>query len=124
VVRGHNASMPVSVSRREFEALVSEAIDALPEEFLDQLDNVVFVVEDRPPLPEDPLLGVYEGVALTERSPLDAYLPDRIVVFREPLCDMARDLEDLADQVYVTVVHEVGHYFGVDDDRLDELGWG
>lgn len=116
--------MPVSVSRRVFESLVADAIDALPEEFVANLDNLVFVVEDRPPDRDDPLLGVYEGVALTERSALDAYLPDRIVVFREPLCALAADVDELADQVYVTIVHEVGHYFGIDDDRLEELGWG
>ncbi len=116
--------MAVTVSRREFEAMVADALDSLPEVFAANLDNVAVIVEDRPPAAEGAILGVYEGVALTERSPSESYLPDRIVIFREPLCAMVDDLDELADEVYVTVLHEIGHYFGIDDERLHELGWG
>lgn len=123
----------VHVSRRRFEELVSEELDALPDELPDELadamDNVAVLVEDLPS-PEargghGTLLGLYEGVMLTDRSPLDTsmHLPDRITLYRLPLCRLSRDEDDLAHHIRVTLLHEIGHHFGLDDDRLEELGW-
>ena len=114
----------IQMSRERFEELVSEALDRVPPELARLIDNCVVLVEDRPP-PEDPdLLGVYEGYALTDRgSEYSGVLPDRITIFRGPLCERARDEDDLAEQVRVTVLHEVGHHFGIADERLRELGW-
>jgi len=122
--------MAVACSRRRFEELVAEALDRIPGELADAMDNVAVVVEDWPSPEqladrEGTLLGLYEGVSLTNRGPLSysMALPDRITVFRGPLCEIALDEEALAHQIAVTVVHEVGHHFGIDDARLDELGW-
>lgn len=113
------------MSRQEFEDAVGDALDAVPAELLDLLDNVVFFVEDEPP-PEDPdLLGIYDGVPLTERG--DAWamgaLPDRITIYRGPLLRMCEDRDELLDEIAITVVHEIAHHFGIDDRRLHELGW-
>ena len=89
----------------------------------DLVDHVV-LVEDRNP--EDPeLLGLYEGFALTERGwHYGGELPDRIMIYREAICDICSTEEDVVDEVLITVVHEIAHHFGIDDDRLHELGWG
>ncbi len=120
----------VRVSRRRFEELVADALDSIPPELAEHMENIAVVVEDWP-RPEQlegrdgTLLGLYEGIALTDRSPLGyaGVLPDRITVFRGPLCRLARDEADLAHHVRVTVVHEVAHHFGIGDDELDALGW-
>jgi predicted Zn-dependent protease with MMP-like domain len=108
----------------DFESLVTDELDSLPDEMVDGLDNVVFVCEDRPEDGSLDLLGVYEGTALTER---DTYgfgeMPDRIVLFREPLLAICDDVERLRDEVHVTLVHEIAHFYGIDDARLHELGW-
>ena len=116
--------MELSVQR--FEDLVAEALDEIPEELGRLMDNVVVLVVDEPPEPD--LLGRYDGVPLTERS--EAYgsyghlpMPDRIEIYRLPLSAMCATEEELVEQVRVTVVHEVAHHFGIDDDRLDDLGW-
>jgi len=113
-----------SVSEADFEALVAAALDEIPAELEREIENVAIVVEDWPP-PGSRLLGLYEGVPLTRRGPIgySGVMPDRITIFRGPLCARARDADDLAAQVRVTVLHEVGHYFGMSDDRLRELGW-
>lgn len=118
-----NLAMPFDCSPEDFEALVADALDEIPPELGAAMDNVVVVVEDWPEDPE--LLGLYEGVPLTARGPhtYSGVLPDRITIYRGPLCARARHAHDLAAQVRVTVLHEVGHYFGIDDDRLHELGW-
>jgi predicted Zn-dependent protease with MMP-like domain len=107
-----------------FELLVTGELDALPDEMVDGLDNVVFVVEDRPEDGSLDLLGVYDGVALTER---DSYgfgeMPDRIILYREPLLDLCDDEQQLRDEIHVTLVHEIAHFYGIDDARLHELGW-
>jgi predicted Zn-dependent protease with MMP-like domain len=114
---------------RRFQALVAEALDAIPDALGRLMDNVAVFVEDWPNDDQrgehDTLFGIYEGTDLTERSPItySGYLPDRITIFRGPLCGACADEEELADQIYVTVVHEVAHHFGISDDRLDELGW-
>jgi len=115
----------VGIGEEQFEALVVEELDLLPDEMVDGLDNVVFVTEARPEDGSLDLLGLYDGIALTER---DRYgfgeLPDRIVLYREPLLDIAEDLDDLRDQIHVTLVHEIAHFYGIDDDELHRLGWG
>jgi predicted Zn-dependent protease with MMP-like domain len=112
------------VDRAEFERLVEAALDDIPDEIARQVDNVVVLVEDDPPAEEPDLLGVYVGVSLTERTHDHSGLPDRITVFRRPLMEMCRDRDELVHEIGVTVVHEVAHHFGIDDDRLHELGYG
>ncbi len=120
----------VRVSRRRFEELVADALDSIPPELGDEMENVAVVVEDWP-RPDQlagrdgTLLGLYEGIALTHRSPIGyaGVLPDRITIFRGPLCELARDEVDLARHVRVTVVHEVAHHFGIGDEELEALGW-
>jgi predicted Zn-dependent protease with MMP-like domain len=115
----------VRMGRQRFEELVADALDEVPAELLRLMDNVVVLVEDDPP-PEDPdLLGVYEGHALTERGyDYTGVLPDRITIFRRPILAVCDSEEDVVEEVAVTVVHEIAHHFGIDDDRLHELGWG
>ena len=109
-----------TLPRYQFERLVQEALDDLPDELVPVLDNVVIQVHDRNP--DDPdLLGLYEGTPHTERWSDE--LPDVVSIYRVPLCEMCADLDELADEVYVTVIHEVAHAAGIDDDRLHELGW-
>ena len=106
----------------EFEALVVAELDLLPDEMVDGLENVVFVTADRP---EDGSLGLYDGVDLTRRGNYGfGELPDRIILYREPLLSVSADLDDLKDQVHVTLVHEIGHFYGLDEEQLHELGWG
>jgi predicted Zn-dependent protease with MMP-like domain len=124
----------VDVSRSEFERMVGDALDEIPEALATELQNVAVMVEDWPTPAQlevaavprgGTLLGLYEGVPLTKRGPLSysGVAPDRITIFQGPLTRRARDADALAAQVRVTVLHEVGHYFGMDDDRLRELGW-
>ncbi len=107
-----------------FEAIVVDELDLLPDDMIDGLDNVVFVVEDRPEDGSLDLLGLYDGYALTER---DRYgmgeMPDRIILYREPLLAIADDERELRDQIHITLVHEIAHFYGIDDDRLHDLGW-
>ena len=114
----------IPLTARRFEELVGEALDTIPPEFTRAMDNVVVLVDDRNA--EDPeLLGLYEGVALTERtSDYAGVLPDRITLYREAILDVCDDEDDVVHEVAVTVVHEVAHHFGVDEDTLHELGWG
>jgi len=108
----------------EFEQLVIDELDRLPDDMVDGLDNVVFVVEDRPEDGSLDLLGVYDGVALTEREQYGfGEIPDRIVLFREPLLAACDNLDQLRDEIHITLVHEIGHFYGINDDRLHELGW-
>ena len=119
------------VPDERFEELVADALDSIPAELGRHMENVAVVVEDWPTTEQlagrrGTLLGLYEGIDLTRRSPMSygAVMPDRITIFRGPLCRLARDEADLARQIRVTVIHEVGHHFGIDDARLHELGWG
>lgn len=109
------------VPRYRFERMVADALDDLPDELQHVLDNVVVQVHDRNDL-EPTLLGLYEGVPHTERSGQEG--PDVVSIYRLALCDVCADLDELIDEVYVTVIHEVAHAAGIDDDRLHELGWG
>ena len=117
--------------RPDFEAAVSDALDRIPPELAQTMNNVaIFIEDDYTPQPgEDPdtvLLGLYEGVPLTERdSWWDAgSLPDRITIYRQPILDICESREDVIEEVTITVVHEIAHHFGISDDRLHELGWG
>ena len=111
------------VSPREFEGYVADALDRLPAELATAFDNVVVVVEDEHPHEPD-ILGLYDGIALTERASYSGVLPDRISLYRIPLCLLAEDTEHLIEEIAVTVVHEFAHHMGIDDDRLHALGWG
>lgn len=111
------------VSLAEFEGYVADALDTLPPELAKGFHNVVVVVEDEN-AEEPEILGLYEGVALTEREHYSGALPDRISLYRIPLCLMAEDTDHLIEEIAVTVIHEFGHHVGIDDDRLHELGWG
>jgi len=113
------------MSSDEFEKLVEEELDALPDDMVDGLDNVAFLIEDRPADGSMSLLGLYDGVDLTRRGQYGfGELPDRITLFREPLLSICADEEQLRAQVHITLVHEIAHFFGIDDDELHELGWG
>jgi predicted Zn-dependent protease with MMP-like domain len=117
--------MPVEMSRGRFEELVAEALDEVPVELLEFMDNVVILVEDDPPPGEAELLGLYEGHALTERGwSYAGVLPDRITIYRRPILRICDTDDDVVEEVAVTVVHEIAHHFGIDDARLHELGWG
>jgi len=114
----------LSLDADAFEALVTDELDRLPDDMVDGLDNVVFVVEDRPEDGSLDLLGLYDGVALTERGEYGfGEMPDRIVLYREPLLTISADEDELRDEIHITLVHEIAHYYGIDDDRLHELGW-
>ena len=112
------------ITEEEFEKLVVDELDLLPDDMIDGLENVAFVTEARPENGSLDTLGLYDGVAITHR---DRYgfgeLPDRIILYREPLLDEAIDLDDLKDQIHVTLVHEIAHYYGIDDEELHRLGW-
>ena len=112
------------MSRERFEELVVEALDAIPEELAQLLDNVVVIVEDDAPADDPELLGLYSGVPLTERGSWYAgVLPDQITIFRNPTLAMCLTEDEVVDEVQITVVHEIAHHFGIDDDRLEELGY-
>jgi predicted Zn-dependent protease with MMP-like domain len=114
----------LDVPADRFEELVGEALDGIPEDLAARMDNVAVVVRDQGGDPH--LLGLYEGIPLTNRAEygVGAVLPDRITIFREAILRNCRTEADVVRQVQITVVHEVGHHFGMDDARLHELGWG
>lgn len=124
----------ITVSPEEFDAIATRAIERIPEELRQYLENVVISVQKEPSPDlleemgmdpeEDTLLGLYQGVALTERSATEPPMfPDTIFLFQEPIEEMCDTVEDLEDEIEVTVVHEIAHYFGIDEDRLAELGY-
>jgi predicted Zn-dependent protease with MMP-like domain len=114
----------IVMTRHRFDELVVDALDTIPPELTRAMDNVVVLVDDRHV--DDPsLLGLYEGVALTERtSDYGGVLPDRITIYREAILDVCADEDEVVDEVAVTVVHEVAHHFGIDEETLHRLGWG
>ncbi|OBI12485.1 hypothetical protein A5714_15390 [Mycobacterium sp. E2462] len=115
--------MAVRMDLQRFDELVSDALDLVPPELAAAMDNVVVLVEARHP-EDDELLGLYEGVALTERdSDYSGSLPDAIFVYRDALLEVCDSEEQVVDEVAITVIHEIAHHFGIDDDRLHELGW-
>ncbi|MEQ8718367.1 MAG: metallopeptidase family protein [Acidimicrobiales bacterium] len=111
------------VPEARFNELVSEALDAIPDALWELMDNVAVFIEDAA---DDPtLLGLYEGIPLTERGEYGGLaMPDRITIYRLAICAICETEQDVVDEVGVTVVHEVAHHFGIEDDRLHELGWG
>ncbi|WP_159794559.1 metallopeptidase family protein [Puerhibacterium puerhi] len=113
------------MSREDFEDAVADGLDLVPPDLAAQMDNVVVLVEDDAPADDPELLGLYEGVPLTERDLAWAAgaLPDRITIFRNPTLAICDTREDVVEEVAVTVVHEIAHHFGIDDERLHELGW-
>ncbi len=113
------------MSPAEFESVVDSTLEDLPDWVVEQIDNLHVIVEDEPPAQLGEVLGVYEGVSLPERS-ADYWgaLPDRIVIFRQPHLRMKYSDEELKAEIRKTVLHEVAHHIGIDDDRLHELGWG
>jgi predicted Zn-dependent protease with MMP-like domain len=114
----------VDVSREAFESLVAEALDTLPAGIAGVMANLVIVVEDHAPADDPDLLGLYSGIPLTERDGRYAgVLPDQITIFRNPIVQMCDSLEEVVDEVRITVVHEIAHHFGIDDARLHELGY-
>lgn len=122
----------MDVDRQRFEELVADALDSIPEELGRVMENVAVFVEDWPTAAQlggrrnVTLLGLYEGIDLTRRSPLSygAVMPDRITIFRGPISAIAHSEEQLVHMVTETVIHEVAHHFGISDSRLEELGWG
>jgi predicted Zn-dependent protease with MMP-like domain len=114
----------IDLPRERFEELVADALDEVPADLARMMDNVVVLVEDHNPEEPD-ILGLYEGIALTERGvDYAGVLPDRIFLYRAPILAICDTEEDVIEEVAVTVVHEIAHHFGIDDERLHELGWG
>jgi len=117
----------VQMSAAQFDDVVAEALDTIPGELAQMISNCVILVEDEPPADQPDLLGLYEGVPLTERG--DVYLgelalPDRILIFRAPTLEGCRSVDEVVNEVRITVVHEIAHHFGISDERLHELGYG
>ncbi len=112
----------VTIDSARFERLVGDALDSLPPELGRLMENVAVVVEDVHP--SEDLLGLYEGIPLTERGDYGGLaMPDRVTIYRLPICAMCDDDAEARSEVAVTVVHEIAHHFGIDDDTLAELGW-
>jgi len=112
----------MDVEPERFEELVVDALDLIPDELGRLMENVAVVVDHRSP--PGSLFGLYEGVPLTERADYGGMvMPDRITIFRRAICADCTSEDEVVDQVRVTVLHEVAHHFGIDDHRLDELGW-
>jgi predicted Zn-dependent protease with MMP-like domain len=115
----------VEVTPERFEQLVEAAVNVIPEELAQFIDNVAIVIEDEAPADDPHLLGLYEGIPLTARdSWYIAALPDRIRIFRLPILRMCQTQAEVVREVYITVVHEIAHHFGIDDDTLHGLGVG
>jgi len=114
------------LSDTEFEQAVGDALDSIPAELAQAMDNVVVLVEQEPPNEDPDLLGVYDGIPLTERDGWwgAGTLPDRITIFQGPLERLCDSAEQLREEIAITVVHEIAHHFGIDDAYLHELGWG
>jgi predicted Zn-dependent protease with MMP-like domain len=120
----------MQTTHKEFEELVADALDGLPDHLGRLMDNVVVMVEEWPSVEQlkgvnGTLLGLYQGVSLTRRSPLNyvGSMPDRIYIFRGPISERSADADALVTMVRRTVIHEVAHHFGISDERLHELGW-
>ena len=110
----------IAVSRDRFEELVADALDSIPEALGRRMENVWVVVEEDS---FEGLLGLYDGVPLTQRFEYAGVMPDRIVIYRRPICETSQTEEEVVEAVRTTVIHEVAHHFGISDERLDELGW-
>lgn len=125
--------MPVKVNEKEFDRIVERAVDRIPPEIREHLENIIITVKKRPSRqmmrelgvhPDDPPLGLFEGVPLVERSvTMPPLYPDMIYLFQEPLEDICETREELEEEIEVTLVHEVAHYIGMTEERLAELGY-
>jgi predicted Zn-dependent protease with MMP-like domain len=114
----------LDVDAERFEELVGDALDMIPPELAAAIDNVVVLVEDRND-DEPDLLGLYHGIALTERdSQYGGALPDTVTIYRDAILEICETEDDVVNEVAVTVIHEIAHYFGIEEDRLHQLGWG
>ncbi|NLB46293.1 MAG: metallopeptidase family protein [Microbacteriaceae bacterium] len=114
----------LDVSREDFETLVSEGLDSLHDDMMRELDNVIFLIEDRPEDGSD-ILGVYAGFSLAERNTYGyGEEPDRIVLFRENLLAHCASHDELVAEIRITLVHEIAHFYGITEERIHELGWG
>lgn len=114
----------LDLSPERFDELVAAALDEIPAELARLIDNCVVLIEDDVPAGTPRLMGLYEGVPLTERAHWYAgVLPDRITLYRRPILSVCRTYDEVVEEVLVTVVHEIAHHFGIDDERLHELGW-
>jgi predicted Zn-dependent protease with MMP-like domain len=124
----------MKLSENEFDNIVQRAIARIPPEIREHLQNVVISVRKRPPKgmlrdmglpPDEPLLGMYQGISLVERSVTSPPLfPDTILLFQEPIEEMCDSIEEIEEEIEVTVVHEVAHFIGISEERLEELGYG
>jgi predicted Zn-dependent protease with MMP-like domain len=122
------------LSEKDFDTIVKKAIRSIPEEIQQYLDNIVISVKKRPSNkmlqemglpPEEPLLGIYDGVSLMDRSVTSPPLfPDSIILFQEPLEEMCETIRELEEEIEITVVHEIAHFVGISEERLEELGYG
>jgi predicted Zn-dependent protease with MMP-like domain len=122
VTRQPDNERVIDIEPGRFEEMVATALDSLPAELGRLMSNVAVTVEHDPGPPG--LLGLYEGIPLTSRTTQYAgVLPDRITIYRQAICAICRTEDEVAGEVRRTVIHEVAHHFGIDDDRLDELGW-
>jgi predicted Zn-dependent protease with MMP-like domain len=115
----------VELSDAAFDELVADALDAIPGPLAALMDNVVVLVEEEPPAEDPDLLGLYVGTPLTERDSSYTFSPpDQVFVFRGPLLRMCADAAELAEEIEITVVHEIAHHFGIEDEQLHDWGWG
>lgn len=114
----------LDITHEAFEAMVADGLDSLSDAMMQQLDNVIFMIEDRPEDGSD-TLGIYDGFSLAERN-IYGYgeQPDRIILYRENLLDFCADEAELAKEIRVTLVHEIAHFYGITEERIHELGWG
>lgn len=116
--------MPIEMTADAFEQHVNDALDTVPEELFNLLDNCIIVIEDDAPAEDPELLGLYEGIPLTERdTQYGGVLPDRILIFRNPTLAICDTVDEVVDEVHITVVHEIAHFFGIDDERLHAWGY-
>ena len=114
----------MEMSAAEFEMHVATALDTIPSDLAALIDNCVVLVEDYPPPDMPDTLGLYSGIPLTERGEFYTGLPDTVQIFRYPILGVCDTEEDVVEEVRITVVHEIAHHFGIDDDRLHQLGYG
>lgn len=114
----------VRVGTKRFEELVAAALDSIPSELGEAMENVAVVVVPEPPTDEPDLLGLYTGTPLTDRGNYAGAMPDLIEIYAGPICRMCVNEDAVVREVRVTVIHEVAHHFGIDDDELHQLGWG
>lgn len=112
------------ITADEFDQMVERALERIPQKFRDAMENVAILVEDQPPANQRGLLGLYQGVPLPKRGRYGGSLPDTITIFQRPIVRLYRTRERVEHEVYRTLVHEVGHYFGFEEGELHALGWG